>query len=76
MIDFIQSGCSKVYTSTSDVMTHKKFHIKDEELAKNGFQRYRATDCCEWDDCQFNDMRTTHFHCTYVYQFYVNFVKN
>lgn len=60
----LHSGCSKVYTSTSDVMTHKKFHIKDEELAKNGFQRYRATDCCEWDDCQFNDMRTTHFHCT------------
>ena len=61
-----QSGCTKVYTSTSDVMTHKKFHVKDEELAKNGFQRYRANERCNYKDCPFNDMKTTHYHCTLV----------
>jgi len=60
----LHSGCTKVYTSTSDVMTHKKFHVKDEELAKNGFQRYRANERCNYKDCPFNDMKTTHFHCT------------
>ena len=66
VIIFLQSGCTKVYTSTSDVMTHENFHKKNQEFVSNGFQRYRATEPCGMAQCPFANQRTTHFHCTWV----------
>ncbi|XP_037684470.1 zinc finger protein castor homolog 1 isoform X2 [Choloepus didactylus] len=59
----MQVGCNKVYTSTSDVMTHENFHKKNTQLINDGFQRFRATEDCGTTDCQFYGQKTTHFHC-------------
>ncbi|NWH55779.1 CASZ1 protein, partial [Geococcyx californianus] len=56
-------GCNKVYTSTSDVMTHENFHKKNTQLINDGFQRFRATEDCGTVECQFYGQKTTHFHC-------------
>ncbi|XP_042606429.1 zinc finger protein castor homolog 1 isoform X4 [Cyprinus carpio] len=58
-----QVGCNKVYTSTSDVMTHENFHKKNAQLINDGFQRFRATEDCGTVGCQFYGQKTTHFHC-------------
>ncbi|XP_078094780.1 zinc finger protein castor homolog 1 isoform X7 [Mustelus asterias] len=59
----MQVGCTKVYTSTSDVMTHENFHKKNAQLINDGFQRFRATEDCGTLGCQFYGQKTTHFHC-------------
>ncbi|KAG7265355.1 hypothetical protein CRUP_006019 [Coryphaenoides rupestris] len=59
----MQVGCNKVYTSTSDVMTHENFHKKNAQLINDGFQRFRATEDCGTVECQFYGQKTTHFHC-------------
>ncbi|XP_038629616.1 zinc finger protein castor homolog 1 isoform X3 [Scyliorhinus canicula] len=59
----MQVGCTKVYTSTSDVMTHENFHKKNAQLINDGFQRFRATEDCGTIGCQFYGQKTTHFHC-------------
>uniref|UniRef100_A0A673N3V8 Castor zinc finger 1 n=1 Tax=Sinocyclocheilus rhinocerous TaxID=307959 RepID=A0A673N3V8_9TELE len=59
----MQVGCNKVYTSTSDVMTHENFHKKNAQLINDGFQRFRATEDCGTFGCQFYGQKTTHFHC-------------
>ncbi|XP_062872083.1 zinc finger protein castor homolog 1 [Trichomycterus rosablanca] len=59
----MQVGCNKVYTSTSDVMTHENFHKKNAQLINDGFQRFRATEDCGTVICQFYGQKTTHFHC-------------
>lgn len=61
-----QVGCNKVYTSTSDVMTHENFHKKNTQLINDGFQRFRATEDCGTADCQFYGQKTTHFHCRWA----------
>lgn len=59
----MQQGCNKVYTSTSDVLGHENFHKKNASLLNEGFQRYRATEDCGKQTCEFYGMKTTHFHC-------------
>ncbi|XP_039250945.2 zinc finger protein castor homolog 1-like [Styela clava] len=60
----MQPDCNKVYTSTSDVMTHENFHKKYMQFVCSGFKRFRATEQCDLDTCTFRDQKTTHFHCT------------
>ncbi|XP_078615886.1 zinc finger protein castor homolog 1-like [Branchiostoma floridae x Branchiostoma japonicum] len=59
----MQVGCNKVYTSTSDVMTHENFHKKNAAFISEGFQRFRATEDCGIITCSFYGQKTTHFHC-------------
>ncbi|XP_071805727.1 zinc finger protein castor homolog 1-like isoform X2 [Asterias amurensis] len=59
----LQTGCNKVYTSTSDVLTHENFHKKNLSLISEGFQRFRATEDCGVPNCGFYGHKTTHFHC-------------
>ncbi|XP_022667768.1 zinc finger protein castor homolog 1-like isoform X3 [Varroa destructor] len=55
--------CDKCYISTSDVQMHSNYHRKDIAIIQEGFQRFRATECCETPACAFYGQRTTHFHC-------------
>lgn len=55
--------CDKCYISTSDVQMHSNYHRKDIAIIQEGFQRFRATECCETPSCAFYGQRTTHFHC-------------
>ncbi|XP_064610900.1 zinc finger protein castor homolog 1-like isoform X2 [Liolophura sinensis] len=59
----LQSGCDKVYISTSDVQMHANYHRKDSAIIQEGFQRFRATEDCGTPSCSFYGQRTTHFHC-------------
>ncbi|XP_071946208.1 zinc finger protein castor homolog 1-like [Antedon mediterranea] len=59
----MQNGCCKVYTSTSDVLTHENYHKKNASLLSDGFQRFRATEDCGVNSCTFYGQKTTHFHC-------------
>uniref|UniRef100_A0A914V3V8 C2H2-type domain-containing protein n=1 Tax=Plectus sambesii TaxID=2011161 RepID=A0A914V3V8_9BILA len=61
----LQPGCDKVYISTSDVQMHANSHRKAAHIAREGFQRYKASEDCKYNNCPFRDLklRTTHFHC-------------
>ncbi|KAL6438646.1 hypothetical protein ACFW04_004581 [Cataglyphis niger] len=59
----IHENCDKVYISTSDVQMHANYHRKDSAIIQEGFQRFRATENCATEYCQFAGQRTTHFHC-------------
>lgn len=59
----LQTGCDKVYISTSDVQMHANYHRKDSAIMSEGFQRFRATEDCGTMSCTFYGQRTTHFHC-------------
>lgn len=59
----IHDNCDKVYISTSDVQMHANYHRKDSAIIQEGFQRFRATESCATEYCQFVGQRTTHFHC-------------
>ena len=55
--------CSKVYTSTSDVMTHENFHKKAEKIINEGFQKFKSGDNCDVENCNFSELKIAHFHC-------------
>ena len=63
LLYLFQSGCDKVYISTSDVQMHANYHRKDSAIIQEGFQRFRATEDCGTTTCSFYGQRTTHFHC-------------
>ncbi len=42
---------------------HANCHRKDAVILQEGFQRFKMADECGNPKCQFNNMRTTHFHC-------------
>lgn len=54
-----------MYISTSDVQMHANSHRKAAHIAKEGFQRFKSTENCGFEECPFMDPgnRTTHFHC-------------
>lgn len=60
-----QDSCDKIFTSTSDVQIHSNSHRKAQQIAKEGFQRFKASEDCGSNECQFTgpQNRTTHFHC-------------
>lgn len=59
----IESNCSKVYVSTSDVQMHANFHRKNSEIIQEGFQRFRAIENCKTSYCPFSGKNISHYHC-------------
>ena len=51
---------------------HKNFHMKDEQLNKDGFKKFMKADPCGYEDCKFskvvNHIHCTHNNCDYVPQ--------
>jgi hypothetical protein len=41
---------------------HKTYHIKDEQLAKDGFKKFMKNEECNYDTCRFNKL-SNHIHC-------------
>ncbi|CAG0912696.1 unnamed protein product [Notodromas monacha] len=41
---------------------HKTYHIKDEQLAKDGFKKFMKNEDCSYDTCRFNKL-SNHIHC-------------
>lgn len=41
---------------------HKSFHIKDEQLTRDGFKKFTKHETCGFDDCRFSRV-CNHIHC-------------
>ena len=41
---------------------HKSFHIKDEQLTRDGFKKFTKHEACLFDDCRFSRV-CNHIHC-------------
>ena len=41
---------------------HKNFHMKDEQLNKDGFKKFMKQDPCGYDNCRFSKT-VNHIHC-------------
>lgn len=49
---------------------HKTYHIKDEQLARDGFKKFLKTEACSFDRCRFSQ-QCNHIHCIRDNCFYV-----
>lgn len=54
--------CDFVCTDTTKVTAHRKFHLKMENIASHGFQKYLSNDHCHFPSCNYNK-KQTHYHC-------------
>ena len=65
-------GCQFTFKNKADMEKHKNFHMKDEQLNKDGFKKFMKNDPCGYDDCKFakvvNHIHCTHSNCDYVPQ--------
>lgn len=41
---------------------HKSYHIKDEQLARDGFKKFMKNEACQFDNCRFSRV-CNHIHC-------------
>lgn len=41
---------------------HKTYHIKDEQLARDGFKKFMKNEICGYDNCRFSRINN-HIHC-------------
>lgn len=49
---------------------HKTFHIKDEQLSRDGFKKFLKTEACPFDQCKFS-RNGNHIHCVRDNCYYV-----
>lgn len=49
---------------------HKSYHIKDEQLARDGFKKFLKNEPCPFDRCRFS-RQCNHIHCVRENCFYV-----
>ncbi|XP_037077835.1 zinc finger protein castor homolog 1-like [Pollicipes pollicipes] len=55
-------GCSYTFKNKADMEKHKTYHIKDEQLNKDGFKKYIKHDHCPFENCRFSKV-CNHIHC-------------
>ncbi|XP_077289087.1 zinc finger protein castor homolog 1-like isoform X2 [Arctopsyche grandis] len=55
-------GCKYTFKNKADMEKHKTYHIKDEQLARDGFKKYMKNEPCPYRDCRFSRM-CNHIHC-------------
>ncbi|XP_076306536.1 zinc finger protein castor homolog 1-like isoform X2 [Tachypleus tridentatus] len=55
-------GCSYNFKNKADMEKHKSFHVKDEQLNKDGFKKFMKQDHCSFENCRFSRV-CNHIHC-------------
>ena len=55
-----RSGCQFTFKNKADMEKHKNFHMKDEQLNKDGFKKFMKNDPCGFAGCRYD------FSCLYV----------
>ncbi|KAF0298893.1 Transcription factor castor [Amphibalanus amphitrite] len=55
-------GCSFTFKNKADMEKHKTYHIKDEQLNKDGFKKYIKHEHCPFENCRFSKV-CNHIHC-------------
>lgn len=57
-----RSGCSFTFKNKADMEKHKTYHIKDEQLNKDGFKKFMKHEHCVFENCRFSRV-CNHIHC-------------
>lgn len=53
---------------------HKTYHIKDEQLNKDGFKKFMKHEHCTFENCRFSRV-CNHIHCIRPGQIYLSEIK-
>ncbi|RZF38189.1 hypothetical protein LSTR_LSTR005550 [Laodelphax striatellus] len=54
--------CQYTFKNKADMEKHKTYHIKDEQLARDGFKKFLKPDVCGFANCRFSQV-CNHIHC-------------
>ncbi|XP_073977616.1 zinc finger protein castor homolog 1-like isoform X3 [Rhodnius prolixus] len=54
--------CQFTFKNKADMEKHKTYHIKDEQLARDGFKKFLKPDPCGFPNCRFSQV-CNHIHC-------------
>ncbi|KAF5280739.1 hypothetical protein FQA39_LY18022 [Lamprigera yunnana] len=57
-----RSGCRFTFKNKSDMEKHKSYHIKDEQLSRDGFKKFMKSEICPYENCRFSKV-CNHIHC-------------
>ncbi|KAH7955762.1 hypothetical protein HPB52_003809 [Rhipicephalus sanguineus] len=55
-------GCKTTFKNKADIEKHKTYHIKDEQLNKDGFKKFMKHEHCSYENCRFSRI-CNHIHC-------------
>ncbi|XP_023317160.1 zinc finger protein castor homolog 1-like isoform X2 [Trichogramma pretiosum] len=55
-------NCRYTFKNKADMDKHKSYHIKDEQLTRDGFKKFMKTEACPFDQCRFSRV-CNHIHC-------------
>uniref|UniRef100_A0A1B0CKL1 C2H2-type domain-containing protein n=1 Tax=Lutzomyia longipalpis TaxID=7200 RepID=A0A1B0CKL1_LUTLO len=58
-----RSNCRYTFKNKADIEKHKTYHIKDEQLTRDGFKKFLKTEACTFPACRFSKV-ANHIHCT------------
>ncbi|RXG51755.1 Transcription factor castor, partial [Armadillidium vulgare] len=58
----IRSNCNFNFKNKADMEKHKTYHIKDEQLTKDGFKKFMKQEDCGYDACKLSKV-ANHIHC-------------
>jgi hypothetical protein len=54
--------CKYTFKNKADMEKHKTYHMKDEQLLKDGFKKFLKSEHCRVEGCRFT-MICNHIHC-------------
>ncbi|XP_068902505.1 zinc finger protein castor homolog 1-like isoform X1 [Tenebrio molitor] len=57
-----RAGCRFTFKNKSDMEKHKSYHIKDEQLSRDGFKKFMKNEVCPFEKCRFSKV-CNHIHC-------------
>lgn len=58
----IKMNLIEILNDYSIAEKHKTYHIKDEQLARDGFKKFLKPDICGFPNCRFSQV-CNHIHC-------------
>ncbi|XP_069193805.1 zinc finger protein castor homolog 1 isoform X8 [Procambarus clarkii] len=58
----MRSACNYTFKNKADMEKHKTYHIKDEQLTKDGFKKFMKQEECPYEGCKFSRV-VNHIHC-------------
>ncbi|ODN04588.1 Transcription factor castor [Orchesella cincta] len=54
--------CSYTFKNKADMEKHKSYHVKDEQLNRDGFKKFMKHETCNYTGCRFSRV-CNHIHC-------------
>ncbi|XP_063220399.1 zinc finger protein castor homolog 1 isoform X2 [Bacillus rossius redtenbacheri] len=57
-----RDNCKYTFKNKADMEKHKTYHIKDEQLSRDGFKKFMKHEGCPFESCRFSRV-CNHIHC-------------